>query len=94
MGLFRLVGIAIVSASLLYFGYDLYTNDLLKADCNRRLHTLWNQAATKYPVLAEHHAKFSEHSQHILAFVMWALLCTPVIIFCRQLTFFTLVAYG
>merc|ERR1712062_393525 len=94
MGFFRLVGILLVSASLLYFGWNLYTDETLKADTNRRLSTLWNEAASKYPALAQHNAAFSANSHYIILFLTYALLGAPVIVFCRYCTIFVIPAYA
>merc|ERR1712151_601555 len=94
MGLFRFIGILLVSATLVYFGYNMYINDSVKADCNRRLQTLWNEAAAKQPALAQHNALFSQYSKYILQFMMFSLLSAPALVFCRWCALWVLPAYA
>jgi hypothetical protein len=79
----RLVGLLMFSSVFVFYGYELYTQQAVKADAERRMLTLWNLAIQQYPVLGDYNALFSQHVGHVVIGLMYLFLSAPILVYCR-----------
>jgi len=48
----------------------------------------------QYPQLAQYNGLVAANLQYVLQFMMWTLLSTPLLVFCRHLAVLTIPAYA
>jgi hypothetical protein len=71
------------SSVFVFYGYELYTQQAVKADAERRMLTLWSLAIQQYPVLGDYNAFFSQHMGHVVIGLMYLFLSAPILVYCR-----------
>ena len=94
MGFFRLLGMLLVSVSLVFLGYEMYTKQDRQSLSDKRLVNLWTLAMANVPQLAQFDKHFRDNVHFITLFIMYSLLSAPMAAICRWCMFWVLPAYG
>lgn len=90
----KLLGMLMFSSVFVFFGYELYTQQAVKVDAERRLTTLWNLAMQQYPVLGDYNVHFTQHVKMVLEVLGYLLMSAPIMICCRWWAMFQMPAWA
>merc|ERR1711976_384222 len=90
----KLIGLLLFCTPFVLYGWDLHTKDSVKADAHRRVLVLWNLGMQHYSFLVDYNTLFTSNAQYVILAMMYCLLGVPLIILCRWLAVFPIMAWA